>query len=275
MPTCPKCQAEVKPGARFCGSCGAEQPSTPACPQCGAAMPPGAKFCGKCGAPLASAAPAPKPSPVQVAPTPAPEAPPAEAALPRKKSSGSLATAIVFCILYIAAAIGFGAGGGALIADNGLERMDLETGMGLAFAALALLYLISAISVWPIRPRFWRGFFLALFFLAVLPGAVLGAGYIVDTYMASGETMYFRGVNRLHGIYSRFDDEEAVVWFQRGMRKGDPRCVERMAYCYRYGIGGLPADPAKAIELYKQAGEGGVGARVAGAGHHGLSRPRR
>jgi len=45
---CPKCQAAVAPGAKFCGNCGAGLlPAS--CPQCQAAVAPGAKFCGSCG----------------------------------------------------------------------------------------------------------------------------------------------------------------------------------------------------------------------------------
>jgi len=54
-PSCPKCQAVVTPGARFCGNCGTSL-AAPTCPKCQAALPPGAKFCGNCGASLAPAA---------------------------------------------------------------------------------------------------------------------------------------------------------------------------------------------------------------------------
>lgn len=54
--SCPSCGAPVKPGAKFCGGCGATlggdapQPSAPSvCPSCGAALKPGAQFCGSCG----------------------------------------------------------------------------------------------------------------------------------------------------------------------------------------------------------------------------------
>jgi membrane protease subunit (stomatin/prohibitin family) len=45
---CPKCQAAVAPGTKFCGNCGAGLLPA-ACPQCQAAIAPGAKFCGNCG----------------------------------------------------------------------------------------------------------------------------------------------------------------------------------------------------------------------------------
>lgn len=49
---CPKCQAAVPAGARFCMSCG--NPMTPsACPKCNTPAPPGSRFCGNCGNPLA------------------------------------------------------------------------------------------------------------------------------------------------------------------------------------------------------------------------------
>lgn len=48
--TCPRCQADIAQGMRFCGRCGAPQPI--ACPRCGANNPPENKFCGHCAAPL-------------------------------------------------------------------------------------------------------------------------------------------------------------------------------------------------------------------------------
>jgi membrane protease subunit (stomatin/prohibitin family) len=52
---CPKCQAAVPPGAKFCGACGNAMPAAAACPKCQAAVPAGAKFCGNCGAAMAAA----------------------------------------------------------------------------------------------------------------------------------------------------------------------------------------------------------------------------
>ncbi len=61
---CVKCGAELKPGAKFCGKCGAKveeeppverpsvQPQTVPCPHCGAEMPVSAQFCGRCGKPM-------------------------------------------------------------------------------------------------------------------------------------------------------------------------------------------------------------------------------
>mgnify|MGYP001420769529 CR=1 FL=1 len=56
---CPSCGKFVKPGAKFCGSCGARMgeraspppaaPPSPGCPRCGAAIVAGKKFCGSCG----------------------------------------------------------------------------------------------------------------------------------------------------------------------------------------------------------------------------------
>jgi len=46
--TCPKCQSVVAPGSKFCGNCGtAMGPSL--CPKCKTPLAPGAKFCGSCG----------------------------------------------------------------------------------------------------------------------------------------------------------------------------------------------------------------------------------
>jgi membrane protease subunit (stomatin/prohibitin family) len=51
---CPKCQAAVPQGQKFCGSCGAAMGGT--CPKCQALLAAGAKFCGSCGSALAAAA---------------------------------------------------------------------------------------------------------------------------------------------------------------------------------------------------------------------------
>jgi hypothetical protein len=58
---CTHCSAPLKPGKKFCGTCGApvslvqpsiQLPASPVCPQCGKTLKPGAKFCGRCGRPL-------------------------------------------------------------------------------------------------------------------------------------------------------------------------------------------------------------------------------
>jgi class 3 adenylate cyclase/tetratricopeptide (TPR) repeat protein len=53
--TCPACQAENLPSARFCGQCAA--PLLAVCPACGAGNPPANRFCGQCAAPLDKPAP--------------------------------------------------------------------------------------------------------------------------------------------------------------------------------------------------------------------------
>ncbi|MDE6663732.1 MAG: SPFH domain-containing protein [Lachnospiraceae bacterium] len=51
---CPKCNAVVAPGMKFCGSCGSPiEVAKPKCPECGAELMPGMKFCGNCGKPIA------------------------------------------------------------------------------------------------------------------------------------------------------------------------------------------------------------------------------
>src|SRR6185369_2661458 len=67
---CPGCNADNRPGRRFCAGCG--QPLPAACPACGFENAPDDRFCGGCGKPLGSAT---APSP---APTPLPEAWPPE-----------------------------------------------------------------------------------------------------------------------------------------------------------------------------------------------------
>src|SRR6187397_1001959 len=48
--TCPRCQVENDPSARFCEDCGARLEA--ACPSCGTPVTPGKKFCRSCGAAL-------------------------------------------------------------------------------------------------------------------------------------------------------------------------------------------------------------------------------
>jgi membrane protease subunit (stomatin/prohibitin family) len=61
MMICPKCNAQVPAGTRFCPSCG--NPMTPPtaggtpCPKCGQPVPAGVKFCPNCGASMAPPAP--------------------------------------------------------------------------------------------------------------------------------------------------------------------------------------------------------------------------
>ena len=52
---CPKCNATVPEGMKFCGSCGSpvETPKK-ICANCGAEIPEGMRFCGQCGTPVAS-----------------------------------------------------------------------------------------------------------------------------------------------------------------------------------------------------------------------------
>jgi ribosomal protein L40E len=48
---CPKCQASLAVGAKFCTSCGTPVASKTICAGCGAELQPRAKFCGECGKP--------------------------------------------------------------------------------------------------------------------------------------------------------------------------------------------------------------------------------
>ena len=49
---CPRCQYEIREGARFCVACGSAIASR--CPSCGSQSPPGATFCDQCGTSLTS-----------------------------------------------------------------------------------------------------------------------------------------------------------------------------------------------------------------------------
>ena len=63
MLICPKCNAQVPAGTRFCPSCGnpmaapAAPTATTPCPKCGQPVPAGTKFCPNCGASMAPPAP--------------------------------------------------------------------------------------------------------------------------------------------------------------------------------------------------------------------------
>ena len=46
---CPKCNSEVREGAKFCTKCGQKLELVATCPHCGSVLKPGAKFCTKCG----------------------------------------------------------------------------------------------------------------------------------------------------------------------------------------------------------------------------------
>ena len=46
---CPKCNAILRPGVKFCTSCGQKIETSATCTQCGAPLKSGAKFCIKCG----------------------------------------------------------------------------------------------------------------------------------------------------------------------------------------------------------------------------------
>lgn len=52
---CPKCNAKVAAGAKFCSSCGAPMPAPAACAKCQTPLAPGAKFCSNCGTPAGPA----------------------------------------------------------------------------------------------------------------------------------------------------------------------------------------------------------------------------
>lgn len=68
---CPKCNAELREGAKFCTKCGEKivqqaEPKAdqqPVCATCGAPLKPGAKFCTKCGTKVSAATPAPAQEP--------------------------------------------------------------------------------------------------------------------------------------------------------------------------------------------------------------------
>lgn len=48
-PVCPKCGAQLAPGAKFCSECGEKMPVAQFCSECGEKVAPGAKFCPNCG----------------------------------------------------------------------------------------------------------------------------------------------------------------------------------------------------------------------------------
>ncbi len=52
---CPKCNAEVRDGSKFCTSCGTKMEAANLCAKCGAPLKPGVKFCTSCGTRVAPA----------------------------------------------------------------------------------------------------------------------------------------------------------------------------------------------------------------------------
>jgi class 3 adenylate cyclase/tetratricopeptide (TPR) repeat protein len=57
---CPGCNADNRPGRRFCAACGKALPAP--CPACGFENAPGDRFCGGCGKPLMDAPASPTPA---------------------------------------------------------------------------------------------------------------------------------------------------------------------------------------------------------------------
>ena len=62
--------------------------------------------------------------------------------------------------------------------------------------------------------------------------------------------MYYEGL----GV--KYDEAEALKWYERGISDGDPACMIQTAYSYRNGIG-TDADMGKAMALYEAAAEKG------------------
>jgi Double zinc ribbon len=60
---CPRCDADIPDGAKFCIECGASL--RPRCPRCGADTLPRARFCAECGTPLGGQPAAPPPAHAQ------------------------------------------------------------------------------------------------------------------------------------------------------------------------------------------------------------------
>ncbi len=60
---CPKCNTVLRPGTKFCTSCGQKIEPSSSCVKCGAPLKQGAKFCTKCGQRVELAAKASTPSP--------------------------------------------------------------------------------------------------------------------------------------------------------------------------------------------------------------------
>lgn len=149
-----------------------------------------------------------------------------------------------------------------MIADSDMTRADLDDVLGVALVGLAVVYLIGAILVWVVRPRAGRGIALALALLLGGPGALAGFGYVADTYFASPETLYWRGVGDFYGIYGRQDVAGGLKNLQRASDRGHAGATERLAFCHLYGLAHCGRDLAEAKRLYDKAIEQGGCARI-------------
>lgn len=104
--TCPDCGQPLRPGARFCGNCGATLSASPAprwesappapgglaCPHCGKPVRAEARFCNNCGKPLAPNAAGASPDALVIS-APAEESPGAAPSQPQLAPDSALAAA--------------------------------------------------------------------------------------------------------------------------------------------------------------------------------------
>ena len=107
--TCPHCGKPIRPGAKFCGSCGKTiqtaqpQPSSPdaqvACPHCGKPVRKDARFCASCGQSIP--APAATPSPQKPAAGPAPKPQKTIPPPPKRKSFFARFWWLILLIIFV------------------------------------------------------------------------------------------------------------------------------------------------------------------------------
>ncbi|MBU5679197.1 serine/threonine-protein kinase [Blautia sp. MSJ-9] len=74
--------------------------------------------------------------------------------------------------------------------------------------------------------------------------SVMDACYFLGKIMSNNET--------------KEDDEEAASWYEKAVEEGDISAMNNLAYMYECGVG-VSQDYEKALELYKQAADCGLG----------------
>ena len=136
---CINCDAELRPGTRFCAKCGVQQPASPPsaaarCISCGTELRPGARFCKKCGAsqqafPPTAVVPERPPAPPPVYQPPVAPSPSQAPRAGRRWPKIVLAIGAVLVVLCVC-------GAGAIYLASSFDIFDLEGLLGVAEATV-------------------------------------------------------------------------------------------------------------------------------------------